>query len=260
MNPFRVLINLYVTQKLQKQSKRICTNHSLKLPKLATEDANILNAIFLEKCYGTYFPFFENVIIVDIGAHKGFFSLFAKHFSGPQSQIFALEPVRSNRQTIINTLHANNIESIVVLPYGIAKESKKVPISLSLSCNHSLFSSVIERSAGTKYNETEEVQLLTFADFKTQNGLSHIDFLKIDCEGTEYEIIESMSCEELQSIKVISMEIHDLRDQGIAPRVIIDKLQSAGFVIARYEPTPTEADVIAIMLVATNHHYGKCAK
>ena len=40
-----------------------------------------------------------------------------------------------------------------------------------------------------------------------------IDFLKIDCEGSEYDILYNLDSNLYAKIKVISLEFHDLNEQ-----------------------------------------------
>ena len=71
----------------------LCKNNNINLSyKDSKNDLDILKEIFIDRCYSDYFPFYENSIIFDIGAHKGFFSLFAANNSGNKSKIYSFEP------------------------------------------------------------------------------------------------------------------------------------------------------------------------
>ena len=45
-------------------------------------------------------------------------------------------------------------------------------------------------------------------EYCAQQNISHIDFLKLDVEGMEYEILESLSDEFLQKIQALLLECH----------------------------------------------------
>lgn len=64
------------------------------------------------------------------------------------------------------------------------------------------------------------------------NTLSSVDFLKMDCEGAEYEIIKKTPKNILSKIKFIALEYH-LKEQYAclpnSPLELIKKLEEAGF-------------------------------
>ena len=58
-------------------------------------------------------------------------------------------------------------------------------------------------------------------------GVSHINFLKIDCEGCEFHLFQKISIKNLIKIKKIAMEFHETKENKI--EIIISKLKAAGF-------------------------------
>ena len=57
-----------------------------------------------------------------------------------------------------------------------------------------------------------KVQTISLNDFIKKNKLKKIDFLKMDCEGAEYEILYNLPKNVLNSIKKISMEYHNINE------------------------------------------------
>ena len=87
------------------------------------------------------------------------------------------------------------------------------------------------RTGGWSFLETEgnaqRVTCITLPEIFDQWKLDHVDVLKMDIEGAEYEIIRETPISILQKIKKISMEFHDYH--GFHYTEIVDKLQAAGF-------------------------------
>ena len=85
---------------------------------------------------------------------------------------------------------------------------------------------------GTGYSVS--VSATTLAEIFKQHGISQCDFLKIDCEGAEYEIMKEVPFEILAHISRIAMEYHlppyfglNFNQHKISN--LIDKLEHAGF-------------------------------
>lgn len=76
----------------------------------------------------------------------------------------------------------------------------------------------------------------TLAQAMQSNGVTHIDLLKVDIEGSEYALFEAITEEVLSKIDAVVMEIHPV--QGKRTSDITKKLERAGFVV-RYRRTLT---------------------
>jgi len=61
-----------------------------------------------------------------------------------------------------------------------------------------------------EFAQSVPVETITLDDFALENGIQRIDFLKMDCEGAEYDIFFNASKSVLGMIQKISMEYHDL--------------------------------------------------
>ena len=161
-------------------------------------------------------------IVVDIGAHIGVFSVFAaKHVH--RGKIYSFEPIPENFQLLKENITINKIKNII--PFNTAISSKKQEQELFVS----------EKSPGVgslHYKKGKGQHLvvssITLKDFVSKTGISHIDFLKIDCEGSEYDILFSCPTTILQRIKKISMEYHEL-DNLPPVTTLINFLEQQGF-------------------------------
>ena len=65
-------------------------------------------------------------------------------------------------------------------------------------------------------------------------NLKHIDFLKMDCEGAEYGILENLPNAIFDRITTISMEFHDLKDKMFTVENLISRLKSNKFEIVKF--------------------------
>jgi FkbM family methyltransferase len=130
--------------------------------------------------------FSENPIIIDIGANVGIVSFyFAKKY--PNSKIFAYEPHPLNFENLLKGIKENNITNII--PFNLAVFSKSdLDVKIFLHENNTSASSVFRYFPTDPY---VEVKTISLKDIIEQNNISYIDFLKIDCEGAEFDILEN---------------------------------------------------------------------
>ena len=83
---------------------------------------------------------------------------------------------------------------------------------------------------------SEKIELITIEDVFEENKLSHCNFLKIDCEGVEAEIVMSIPLEILRKIEYISMESTDYLKLGKNEK-LVSFLEDNGFELSVFNET-----------------------
>ena len=77
-----------------------------------------------------------------------------------------------------------------------------------------------------------------------------LEFLKMDCEGAEYEALLGLDETTCAKIRTISIEFHDLKDKRLNSYHLAGFLQKRDFIIVRHEFLKTVARVNTGHLVA----------
>ena len=161
-------------------------------------------------------------IIVDIGAHVGYFTLFAAK-KATEGKIIAFEPSIESFLGFKENIKINNFKNIIQEKTAIAKVKGKQTLYVN---DEDAISNTIYKQ--NKNLNKEEVECISLQDIFEKYELKKIDFLKMDCEGAEYEIIMNAKSSILNKIQKIAMEIHE----EIVPytkEVIIENLKKHGF-------------------------------
>lgn len=168
------------------------------------------------KKYGKYdFDIKDNDCIIDIGAHIGIFSIYSA-LRRNNVKIFAFEPSVDNyKKFIINKMKnqkdiLSNGSKILIFNSAISNKTGKEKLYFTdESWGHSL-----SREKLTKHKEdcvdSKNVNVLSIKD--VLKNRKQINYLKIDCEGEEYKIIDLLSQDELRKIEKIVLEYHDSDD------------------------------------------------
>lgn len=190
-----------------------------------TPDFGTLLEIWLEKIYTPKNMFISKTdFVVDIGAHIGTFSVFASTFAH-DGTVYALEPLPENFEILKENIKLNSIKNII--PTNIAITGKKEKRTLAI-INTSPGVGTLLNQANAEKKIT--VSAMSLNDFMRINNISKIDFLKIDCEGSEYEILFSCNYNTLKRINKISMEYHYV-DEARNAVYLQNFLEKMGFIV-----------------------------
>lgn len=153
-----------------------------------------------------YLP--ANQIIIDCGAHIGADSVeLAKIF--PKSQIHSFEPVPS----LFTTLKAMTSKYSNIECHQIALSNQNGTANFFVSSGDSDASSSlllptghIEIHKNVLFNEQIQVPTITLDDWAKNNNISKIDFLWLDMQGFELQMLKASSTI-IQTVKAIHTEV-----------------------------------------------------
>lgn len=162
--------------------------------------------------------------IVDAGANIGAFSLFAAR-RAPRATIHALEPFPSTRARLAETIAQNHLGSRVrAYELALADGAEGGPARhMSEDGPSQSRGTMPEAVAGSV-----AVPASTLERFLDDAKITEADFLKMDIEGAEHEVLHGASRDVLRRFRKIALEYHP---NGSAD-ALFQKLVSCGFVCA----------------------------
>lgn len=204
---------------------------------------DVLKGVFIDREYADYFPFSESATIVDAGGHFGYFTLFAARHTAPDSRIFVLEPSPRNFRVLKKNLQRNKVENAVAFPMGMAGKTG--------TANLFLHANTYNDSTSSPSEKLEAVEVISLGDFLESRKISFVDFLKLDCEGAEYDILLNTPQEIFDKIKTISLEFHEVAPGGYTPNQLAIFLKQKGFQIAKFGYSRAYMDLNFGKMVAT---------
>lgn len=169
-------------------------------------------------------------IIFDVGAHKGEWTDICLKYN-PNSQFYLFEPASNLSGHLIQKYKEKN--NIAVFQMGLSNRDG----SLILYNPGSPLGGYYFRSGCHDLSTTESVPVMTLDSFAETQSIDHIDLLKIDTEGAEFDILKGASrLLASKSIKVIQFEYGGTyRDAKITLKEVYDFLVSFGYKILRLE-------------------------
>jgi FkbM family methyltransferase len=163
--------------------------------------------IFMEECYTRRraFHLTDRPTIIDIGANAGFFTLFAAS-RFPGATIIAFEPIAINFNQLKRNRNLNKNASIFCRQMAVYGHAGEVLLSFDPDDSFTTAASVIREEDHQK--GTIKVASVTLPDIFEAYQLNRCDFLKMDCEGSEYDILYNCPAKYLHGITQMAIEVH----------------------------------------------------
>lgn len=141
--------------------------------------------------------------VVDIGAHIGAFAIFA---AVKGAVVLAFEPMADNFTILEKNRRLNQSGSLTVHPLAVTGDGRNV-VMIPCSDDENTGGGWTSRQDGEgEEREHERVESMTLDEIVT--SFERVDFLKMDCEGAEYEILMQASPATIAKVEKIAMEWH----------------------------------------------------
>lgn len=174
-----------------------------------TDDRHVVFEIFVENIYPA--PVRSGDIVVDIGAQIGCYSVRAARRG---ARVFAFEPFPENFAALQRNIALNGLTGVQAFPHAVGPESAARTMFLPDDAGHTGRYSLFP-GRGSK---TLDVACRSLDAIVRENALERIDVVKIDCQGSEYEILFGASRETLAKIRrmIVECEIFDRPDWSVA--------------------------------------------
>ncbi len=148
-------------------------------------------------------PLEENWTVVDIGAAMGDYTVWAAR-QLPRGRVVAVEPFPQAVELIHLNVGQNSVSNVEVIAAAIT--GKSGPATLNL-----VGESLVQHSTTADRNgyAAQQVRSLSLAELLLEARVEKCDYLKMDCEGAEFDILFNTSPGTLQKIQRFCMEVHD---------------------------------------------------
>jgi FkbM family methyltransferase len=183
-----------------------------------TTDEAIIQEVCAQKVYGNTIA--EGMKVLDIGAQLGSFSVWA---ASKGAFVRSFEPDADNYATLLQNLALNELLDRVT-PFNEAVWSSQTQINLFDSCSDNLGAHSAVFARDTNLSTMVSAIPLDMA----MEGWDEVDFLKMDCEGSEFEIMKS---EAMRRVKQFSMEVHGFATTEESYKQFRAMLEEYGFTL-----------------------------
>ena len=164
--------------------------------------------------------------VIDIGANIGCFTVAAARLVGPTGRVLAIEPEETTFRQLQRNVELNRLGNVTVLRQAVAGSAGEIVLHAD---SNRLFSSIYAEVNGraTTQGGDQIVPVTTLAQLMDACGIARCDYLKLDCEGAEHDIVASLTPATAARIDGITMEVHKVHGQD--GQTLGQRLAALGF-------------------------------
>ncbi len=183
----------------------------------------------------------KGMVVVDIGANIGYYTLLAARLVGEEGKVFAFEPEPYNYRLLCKNIEVNGYRNVI--PKRKAVFSKTVKTELFLDKRNLGGHSLSEANVDNGTSITIEA---TSLDDYFKNTDHKIDVIKIDVQGSEMKVFEGMAntINQNDHVKIITeFWPRGLQNSGSSPTGFLNKLIDFGFTLYQIGQNVEPVDV-----------------
>ena len=169
----------------------------------------------------------SNDVFIDIGANIGYFSLLSAKIL-PSIKVFSFEPVKDLFQKMNENFSLNDSKNIVAISAAVGEMNEQRELYLSTPDNLGMSSfQQPENYSGRR----EKVKVISIDDWFKTSGLTKINLIKLDIEGSELAALKGMRAvlEEQRPVLIVEINPETLLQFELKPVDIYNYLNQFNF-------------------------------
>jgi FkbM family methyltransferase len=196
--------------------------------------------------------------VYDVGGYEGVFSLFFARSVGPAGRLVTFEPNPYNYAKIVANVALNGFTNVDVrqIALGAAPGSATLVFPADETARGSLVGDIQAQIRQEKNVVAVQVQIDSL-DQQIASGVPAPDFVKIDVEGLELDVLRGMAGVIARRRPALYIEIHgaDMQKKLENVTAVVEYLWLAGYAVHHVESGLTIDDASKIPAARQGHLY-----
>jgi FkbM family methyltransferase len=139
----------------------------------------------------------KGMVVLDVGANIGYLTLFFCRSVGSAGAVYAFEPEPDNFRELARTVERNQINWCTPVNSACGSSDREARVALGLN-------GYVQPDAAGPAN----CHMLSLDSFAKQRKIAKVDFVKIDVEGFEADVLSGMSEIIKRDRPVLCVEVH----------------------------------------------------
>jgi FkbM family methyltransferase len=180
----------------------------------------------------------EGDTVVDVGAHIGRYTIIASKRVGPNGKVIAIEADPSNFEILNRNIQLNKLTNVIPLNYAVYSKQTKLKLYLPVEeSGFTIYNTImVNRTASEgkfiEVNSNTLDNLLLQPQQQNETSHANINWVKIDVEGAEFEVLKGATNILSKSNDIaLLIEVHNLHGGTNLYREIVEFLNRYNFKI-----------------------------
>ena len=172
-----------------------------------------------------------NSIVFDIGANMGFYTILMSRSIGELGQIHSFEPDSKNFQRLSQNISINQFKGQFIQNNdAVSQRNGKMKMTVGFDGENHLVESDFSGNSST-------INVVCLDEYCIQKGMTLIDFIKIDVEGFELDVLKgALNLLTRKNINVIQLELNrSLINSGTTQQDLISFVEKIGYTFCNYD-------------------------
>jgi FkbM family methyltransferase len=132
----------------------------------------------------------RDMVVFDVGAHIGYYTLQAAARVGPGGQVHAFEPVQRTYAALTRNIELNRLRNVRAQRRIVHQRRGLLEIFPASPGNTAM--ATLRRSAGATMGRSERVEAIDLDSYVAEHAISRVDVIKMDIEGSEPAVLAGM--------------------------------------------------------------------
>jgi len=147
------------------------------------------------------------MVAYDLGCNVGFFTVIMGRLVGDSGHVFAFDPVPAHTEACAQNAILNGFKNVSTVTAAVGSTNGTAELEIAeLGTANRLAQEGRDRPTG--YQRSEQVRVMTIDDFVRGQGHPPPDFVKIDVEGQEVDMVKGMRATIKEHRPTILCEMH----------------------------------------------------
>ncbi|MCA1834592.1 MAG: FkbM family methyltransferase [Actinobacteria bacterium] len=168
-------------------------------------------------------------VVIDVGAHVGYYALHAARRVGPSGEVHAFEPVGANAARLRENIELNGFRNVVVNECAAGASAGRARFGVVKIEGESGWSSLLV--AGRETADDIEIDVVTLDDYVVSASLPTVSFIKIDVQGNELDVLRGAASllERFGPDVMCEAEVYWLEATGRSPAELLGFMRGLGY-------------------------------
>ena len=161
------------------------------------------------------------MVVVDVGAHVGYYTLLFAQLVGEDGHVFAFEPIPAVNRCLEQSIRLNGFTNVTMFSTALFDVDGNSPIGRK--------GKLLQPDAASTKDPIIETKV--FDHRREEWGIGPVDLVKIDVEGAEMNVLLGMEKCLSDSKPGLLIEVHPqgIWDFGYSPSILLEFLSERGY-------------------------------